>query len=170
MPLRSIKRRDEIDWAELARRKYGLKKHAAETARMRAQTEAATAEKMYGHGSTAYGGLTGEELARRHPYGVPAKSAETARMTAEGYVESARGQAKTAAGKLSLEREQFETYKKYLVGAKTQSSDVISEIEGIAGGEEEGVVAKPTAGKCPKGSVWDGKKCVSSYRESLFNF
>lgn len=75
-----------VDWGALARRKYELKGKEAETARMRARSDASMArtaatraERRYGPGGIERAGLAAEreEVARRYPYGIPEQQAET---------------------------------------------------------------------------------------------
>jgi len=141
---------------ELLKKKYRIKGEEARAATMRAQAGATEVEKRYGHGSRSYGGLAGEELARRYPYGVPAKQAETARISATGYAGAATRGAKTAAGRLELEREESMLAREYMPGK--EKGDDISAIKGIATGE--GGVAKPGGQVCPEGFIWDGRNCV----------
>lgn len=142
---------------ELLRKKYKIKGEQARAATMRAQASATEVEKRYGHGSLSYGGLAGEELARKHPYGLPAKRAETARISAAGYAAAATRGAKTAARRLELEREESMLAREYLPGK--EKGDDVSAIKGIATGEERRV-AKPSDQVCPEGFTWDGRNCI----------
>lgn len=164
--LSNIRPSRRIDRKKLLKRKYDIQEQRARAARMQAtaattvaETGARTAERQYGPG-----GLVGEELARRYPHGVPAKEAETARITARGYAGAALMGAGTAAGRLGLEREEFEFGKRYLgrhgemPGGGLPGRDTVGEIRGIA----EGGAARPGIGKCPEGYYWDGTECVPS--------
>jgi hypothetical protein len=144
---------------DLLRRKYRAKEETARAATMRGRAAITEAETGARVGEQRFGpeGLVGEELGRRYPYGVPAKEAETARISATGYAESVRKGAKTAAGRLGLEREEFEFGKEYLGRyGERPGRDAVEEIRGIAEG-----TARPGV-KCPKGFRWDGTSCVPS--------
>jgi len=146
---------------DLLKRKYRAKEEQARAATMRAQaagvtaaTGARTAERQYGPG-----GLVEEEFERRYPHGLPAKAAETARISARGYAGAVERGAETAAGRLGLEREEFEYGKRFIESAG-----------GLPGspGAEAGEVAKIKSmltgalNPCPDGFIWDGTRCVRS--------
>ena len=125
----------------------------AETARMRAGTEATREERLY-----SPTGLRQQELSRRFPYGVPERAATTARI-------KATSEAETGAGALGLERERFEFAKGYFaetgeLPGRGRERDDVSAIRRIAGEEEEEGVARVGGAKCPRGHRWDGRKCV----------
>ena len=142
-----------VDWAGLAERKYRIKEHEAETARMRsqafktqAQTEATRAERRFGPE-----GLAGEELERRYPYGAPMVALAAERQRAGAY-----------AGGKEQERKESEYWMseaRKATAARTPG-ERISDIEGLLEGEEEGGVATLPRKTCPPGYILKKGKCV----------
>jgi len=154
----------DVDYKAGLKRKYDIKAKEAETARMQAGTEAATAERRYGHGSEAYGGLMGEELARRFPYGLPAQEAKTARMTAKSTASYYGRAAGVEERGVTIKEKQEEFARKYLtehgmLPSQAGVSGSVSKIKAIAEEDEE-TVAAPTSRKCGRGYYWNGQKCV----------
>ena len=144
-----------VDWSRLAERKYRIKEHEAETARMRsqafktqAQTEATRAERRFGPE-----GLTGEELERRYPYGAPKVALAAQRQQAGAY-----------AGGKEQERKESEFWmaeRRKQAAAKKTPEGRISAI-GEMLDEEEGEGAATPLGKikCPPGRVLRNGICV----------
>ena len=143
---------ESIDWE----RKFDIKqarqaKEAqaamirAEAARTQAGTEALTGERRFGPG-----GLEQQRIS------------DVARVRAGAEVTAAGARA----GAVGLGREEFEFAKRYFEGSgelpdRGRERDDVSLIKRMAG-EEEGEGAARLGGsvKCPKGSRWNGKKCV----------
>jgi len=143
---------EPIDW----RRRFDIKQTrrakeaqaamiGAEAARTRAGTEAVTQERRFGPG-----GLEQQRIS------------DVARVRAGAEVTAAEAKA----GGLELERERFEFAKRYLeesgeLPGRGRERDDVSLIKGMAGEEEEeGAARLGGSVKCPKGSRWNGKKCV----------
>ena len=143
-----------VNWAGLAERKYRIKEHEAETARMRsqalrteAQTGAIRAERKFGPE-----GLAGEELERRYPYGAPMVALAAEREKATAY-----------AGGKEQERKESEFWMSEMerkTAARRTPEGRISDIEGMLGEEEEGGAAAPLKIKCPPGQVLRKGRCV----------
>lgn len=143
---------EPIDWG----RKFDIKqarraKEAqaamirAEAARTQAGTEAVAQERLYGPG-----GLEQQKIS------------DVARVRAGAEVTTAEARA----GTVGLGREEFEFAKGYLeetgeLPGRGRERDDVSLIKRIAGEEEEeGAARLGGSVKCPKGSRWNGKKCV----------
>ena len=109
MPIRSAwLSNDNIDWNELARRKYAILRQRAQAeaeraraAMLEANTGAAREKARYGPGGLEERslGLAKEELERRFPYGLPKYTAETGRMNALAAHRKARATEKWASAK-----------------------------------------------------------------------
>ena len=154
---------EPIDWERKLDVKQARRAKEAETARIRARTEAATAERRFGAG-----GLAGEELERRYPSGLPVREAETARITARSTAGYYGRMAGVAEERLGAERERGAFARRYLTeqgvlpsqaAAGGAGGDQISRIKRIAEEEEE-TAAAPAGRKCARGYFWNGRKCV----------
>jgi hypothetical protein len=138
----------EVDWKKGLKRKYDIKETEAGAARMRAQTEAISAERRFGPE-----GLAGEELTRRYPYGAPMVALAAEREKATAY-----------AGGKEQERKESEFWMSEMerrTATKKTPEGRISAIEGMLD-EEEGEGAATPLGKvkCPSGHVLRKGRCV----------
>ena len=162
----------EVDWKKELGKQSETARIRAQASRTEAQAKVAQVEKMYGHGSKAYGGLAGEELARRYPHGLPTHEAKTARMKATGTT-GYYGRMAGVAEREQVGREEQESFAREFLSktgvlpsqaaAGGTSADQVSRIRKIAEGEEEEeTAAAPTRKKCARGYTWNGRKCVPS--------
>jgi len=143
----SISYYGDTDIDKWLRRKYAVKEEEARAARIQAEAERRRVQLGGRESAWRYGpgGLVGEELARRYPYGLPEKEATTSRLTALHYGRMA-GVREREVGLAEQESEWARSH------PEVSSEDLIKEIKRI--------VAKPGASLCPEGYRWNGEECV----------
>jgi len=137
----------DTDIDKWLRRKYAVKEEEARAARIQAEAERRRVQLGGRESAWRYGpgGLAGEELARRYPYGLPEREATTSRLTALHYGRMAGVRER----EVGLSEQKFEWTKAH---PRKSSEELIEEIKGI--------VAKPGASICPEGYHWNGEECV----------